>query len=459
VEDSAADERPLEHLPGISVTKAASVSSFAAAGEPITYTFLVSNQGNVPLRDVTVHDTKLGDVCGGPFTLAVSETRTCTVHYTTTAADVAAGHIVNAVTATGMPPSGPPVQDSAADGIPLEHLPGISVTKHASVFSFAVEGEPVTYTFLVSNQGNVPLSDVTVHDTKLGDVCNGPFDLPAGGARECTVHYVTTAEDVAAGHIVNAVTATGDPPSGPPVQDSVADEIPLGQLPGIFITKDSDVSAFSAAGEPITYDFLVTDGGNVPLHDVTVDDTKLGDVCGAPFDLPVGGVRECEVHYETTAGDVEAGHISNSVLALGDPPSGPPVEDTASEEILLEELPGISVTKHAGVSSFDARRQPVSYTFLVTNKGNVPLHHVTAHDNKLGNVCGRPFNLPLGGVRRCTARYVTTAADVAVGHIANAVTVTGVPPSGGPPVRATARDNVPLKEHLAITAPFMPVTG
>ena len=57
VSDPSTATVPAERHPSISVVKSASPSSFAAAGETIHYSFLVTNTGNVTLTSVQVNDS------------------------------------------------------------------------------------------------------------------------------------------------------------------------------------------------------------------------------------------------------------------------------------------------------------------------------------------------------------------------------------------------------------------
>ena len=91
--------------------KSASISSYSGAGTPVTYSYKVTNTGNVTLTSVDVTDPMAGlSVVTCPTaTLAPGSAETCTADYTTTQADVDNGSITNTGTATAMPPSGPGV--------------------------------------------------------------------------------------------------------------------------------------------------------------------------------------------------------------------------------------------------------------------------------------------------------------------------------------------------------------
>ena len=98
--------------PGVSITKTATVSpasdqAAARVGDTIAYTYLVTNTGNVTLRDVAVDDPTLGSVtCPTPPApgLAPGDSVTCTADnfYTVTQADVdASARCRDSATATG----------------------------------------------------------------------------------------------------------------------------------------------------------------------------------------------------------------------------------------------------------------------------------------------------------------------------------------------------------------------
>ncbi len=76
-------------------------------GEPITWTYEVTNTGNVTLTGVTVTDDQGVVVSCPKSTLVAGESMTCTASGTATA-----GQYVNTGTATGTPPVGVAPSDS-----------------------------------------------------------------------------------------------------------------------------------------------------------------------------------------------------------------------------------------------------------------------------------------------------------------------------------------------------------
>ena len=72
---------------------------------------------------------------------------------------------------------------------------------------------------MVTNSGNVTLTSVRVTDPLPGlSAVTCPLGTLAPGASEtCTATYTTTQADVNAGGVTNTGTASGRPPTGPPV--------------------------------------------------------------------------------------------------------------------------------------------------------------------------------------------------------------------------------------------------
>ena len=92
----------------------------------MTYSYKVTNSGNVTLTAVRVTDpmSGLSAVTCPSTTLAAQASETCTATYTTTQADVDRGSINNTGTATGTPPSGPALTRQSSVTIPATTRPG-----------------------------------------------------------------------------------------------------------------------------------------------------------------------------------------------------------------------------------------------------------------------------------------------------------------------------------------------
>ena len=183
--------------PGVSIAKTGTVSpasdqGAAQVGDTIAYSYVVTNTGNVTLASVAVNDPTLGAVtCPTPAApgLAPGASETCTANavYTVTQADVDAGNVIDTATATGTDTRGdvsPPSNPSTSVIQTVPAAPAVSIAKTATVSPAADQaaaqvGDTIAYTYLVTNTGNVTLRSVAVNDPTLGSVtCPTP---PAPG--------------------------------------------------------------------------------------------------------------------------------------------------------------------------------------------------------------------------------------------------------------------------------------
>ena len=93
----------VEPLPELNLVKQVALPrpGHLTAGDDVTYEFVATNSGGVPITHLHVNDPKVGPVSCPVTVLQPAESTTCTAHYTVTAADVAAGSIDNTAVATG----------------------------------------------------------------------------------------------------------------------------------------------------------------------------------------------------------------------------------------------------------------------------------------------------------------------------------------------------------------------
>ena len=460
--DTAHDEVIAMRDPAIEITKSASPTTYSASGQDITYTYTVTNTGNVTLADVHVTDDKIT----GPFTctpdmgstLAPGAVMTCTATYTTTQTDVDNGSIMNSATATGTPPDGlQHPTDTADEEIFVTGEPSIEVTKTASPQTYDAPGQTITYTYTVTNTGQFTLSDVTLADNRIA----GPFDctptmptsLAPAATMTCTATLTTTQADVDAGSIENTATATGTG-NGKMVTDEADETVTAGREPAITIVKTASLEQYDRPGQKIAYTYTVTNTGNEILAGVSVADSKFGTITCPQTTLVPGQSMICTHTHITTQQDVDAGGIVNTATATGQPPSGPPVTDEDQETVDAGLAPRIQITKTASPATYSAPGQVIAYSYRVTNKGNVTLRHIAVVDSRLGTIACPKMTLAPGQSMTCTATHRVTAVDMDRGRIENSATATGRATDGGPVESLPAEAIVTEK-----LKPTVPVTG
>jgi uncharacterized repeat protein (TIGR01451 family) len=100
-----------------------------------------------------------------------------------------------------------------------------------------------------------------------------------------------------------------------------------GQLP--LLLKDSAVPAtFNAAGQPITYTYMVTNGGPGTLTGVSVTDPAVPGISCPEASLPPSTYEDCTGTYTTTAADLAAGKITDTATATATTANGVPLTST-----------------------------------------------------------------------------------------------------------------------------------
>jgi len=328
----------------------------------ITYTFTVQNTGNVDLEDVVVNDAKVTGISPASAGIAAGSSQVFTATYTVTQADVDADIVYNSATASGTfddpnDPGNPVGVDSPPDTdiIEVDQNPGLSVEKSSSLDDtngngYADVDEVITYTFDLTNTGNTTLENVTVVDPKIGATSPASVTLPVGGHASVTATYVVTQTDVDDGVVHNEATARGTVPGGPEaVADPDDDDVPVPPAaPALSIEKhadlaDDDSDGIADKGETVVYSFVVTNTGNVTLHDVTVDDPMLVDA-GLAVDpasvtlAPGEHVTFVAEPYEITASDVKDRSLKNVATATGTAPAGDDVESD-TDTVVVDTAP------------------------------------------------------------------------------------------------------------------------
>jgi uncharacterized repeat protein (TIGR01451 family) len=233
------DDHTIDVLhPGIQIVKTGPAE--AHEGDTVTYTFTVTNTGDCPLKEVGVTDNKAGTatyVSGDTDSdtwLDLDETWIFTADYTIPVGET--DPLVNTATASGTDNIGRTVTDTDTWTVDILH-PAIDVTKTADK-EYAYWGEPVTYTFTVSNTGDCTLYGVTVIDTIFGDLTGHLPDttLDVGETNTFQFVYVVPATWE---NIVNVVTVTGTDNLGQTVTDSDGWTVIVIGLPKSEVTDTS----------------------------------------------------------------------------------------------------------------------------------------------------------------------------------------------------------------------------
>ena len=441
--------------PGISVTKEVDKTVLtgdeARAGTKLTYAISVTNTGNTTVSGLTATDTMRYD--GNPTldfgTIAPGKTVKIRAQHTVTQDEVDAGRIVNAIVVSGS-------SMTSRDSVETSISPSSSLTVSKSVDTAdiaadeAIAGKRLTYTITVRNSGNSTVTGVSLADelngASVGEL--GKTTLAPGEQTTATATYSITTGDIAAGSVVNAVTAKGTAPSGKSVTSNRATvrtdiEAPR---PALSVSKTVDKTSLTGAeahpGTKLSYTITVTNGGNSTVSGIRLDDSMDG--ASGPLlaqldrtELAAGETATARVSYTVTQSDIDKGRVTNTVQASGTGVGGTSVTSgRSSATTSIEASDSITVSKAVDRTEIPPSSAvpgtTLSYTFTVSNTGTRTLKSVSIADSigSIGKITPAKTTLAPGEETTATASYRITAADIKAGRVVNSATASGTNPSG-----------------------------
>ena len=427
-------------------------------GTSITYNLTVSNSGNA-----TAFNVKIADAVPSPLTgpVGTPSQGSCTTTTNTVNCDLGnisgGGSATISITATV--PAGQCVQiqnqatgthevneqpvtiqssgtvTTQIEGCGSPAVPALSVTKTADAAS-VTPPSPIGFTIAVTNSGSAAANNVTLSDT-IPSVPGVTWSINGGtGAAQCslvgnslsctfgtlqagqskTVHVISTATSSAScGTFTNVAVANSSNGGSAQGQASVTVQCPS----GIDIVKNGPATAY--VGDKITYTFDVTlEQGSGPLANVQVSDPRCdpGTLTGPTGDTNGNGLLDTG----------ETWHYScRHVVTDSDPD---PLPNTAtvcsgtvcdSDDHVVEILkPAIEIVKKANPDS-GGPGEVITYTYTVTNTGDVTLFDITVDDDILGHICDIP-KLEPGHSRECTGTFtIPNNANVEITNVAIAL--------------------------------------
>ncbi|NRT14925.1 putative repeat protein (TIGR01451 family)/gliding motility-associated-like protein [Flavobacterium sp. 28A] len=483
-------------------------NGFPDTGETISYNFTVKNNGNVTVSGITITDP-LTTVSGGPITLAPnkSDTTTFKATYTIKLTDINAGNVTNTATATGKDPDGkvvatlsddptnPTNVDSDNDGHPddatltkLGANAKLSVTK-TGVFKdenndgIAQVGETITYTFEVSNIGNVSVTGIKITDPIVA-VTGGPIALDPNQKNTTTFNatYALTQADIDAAKVTNTAIASGLTPKGITVSDTSddpnnptnvdsngngePDDATVTTIPGkgkislIKTTLAPTDGSYDTVGEKINYLLTITNTGNLTLTNIVVADANAdtGSILPAVITtLAPGNSATVNASHSITQSEIDLGSVTNSATVSATDSAGQNNSDTSDDPnnptnadangdgepddatiTAISQKPAISLEKtftfnDENKDGFPQVNETITYNFTVKNSGKVTLSNILVTD-ALVAVNGGPITLAPAEVDAHTfyATYKITQANIDSGAITNSASVKSTDTNGNP---------------------------
>jgi uncharacterized repeat protein (TIGR01451 family) len=309
--------------PVITVEKLPNQDQVFAPGEDVLFTIRVTNESvqTDPVTITSLEDDVFGDIsaeCVLPQTIGPGGSFECDITRT-----ISSDH-TNTVTATGVDDEGTPVSDSDDATVDMIN-PSVAVEKSTNGFDAdaapgpeILAGSAVNWAYVVTNDGDVALENVSVTDDQ-GVTVSCPQDtLAVGESMTCTASGTSVV-----GPYANLGTATATHTDADGDTANRTDDDPshyFGAAPSIAIDKQTadDYGNEGDAlgilpGETVTWNYYVTNDGNVPLENVSVTDSQGVTVTCPQDTLAVGESMTC-----TASGTATEGWYNNVGTASGD---------------------------------------------------------------------------------------------------------------------------------------------
>ena len=452
VANTASITCPIIGTPRIVVTQTCPLTPVSPGGT-LTYSGTVSNSGNVTLTNVVVTSDRTGAAI--VFSIASLAPR-ATANFT-------GSYVVNTdccvdtstLTATGRDCNNALARDTATRTCPLLTRPSIAVTVVCSpeMWKPLAPGDVLTYSGIVSNSGNITLTNVTiVNSTPTNGIrVFGPITLAAGESSSYTASFVVP-RDFCGTH---TVTARGiDSCTLLPIASSATTTCPITTTPSITVTKNCPAQP-TPHGGLFVFTGTVSNSGNVTLTNVFVVNSSPAPntpVIG-PITLAPGAKTNFTGSYTAP---LDCCVITDTLTASGqDRCAGTLVTDTATQVCPLLTTPSLGV-------SITCPTVPVAvgglyeFTGVVTNTSAEVLTNVYVFSNLPvpNTVVAGPIELAAGESEFFTARYTVVAG--ASGLI---VTASGIDTCQGRTVNAAANCSGPINPPRQTNAITVVING
>lgn len=406
----------------------------ATVGSDLYFKFEVTNTSNINLYNVVVTDPDFPTLsCGNAGPVVPGASFSCVFGPLT----AVAGQQTNTATVVSTKDEGGTISGPEATD-PANYFGGvlsIAVEKTVSVDGgstyhdadttpgpTATVGNNVYFSFLVTNTGDVTLTNITLTDSDFDLSGCGP--IPELGPDEfftCDIGPFTAV----AGQHTNTTAANGEDVFGNPAPEATDPANYFGaqlsidleksvSLNGVdFVDADAAPGLQIPAGGSVWFRFVVTNTSNVNLYNIAVNDPDFtSPICTVAGPVSPGANEICTIGPFIAA----VGQQTNTATATGEDIFGNPAPEANDPANYLGAEPIIALEKFVsvdgGVIYHEADMDPgptaiegndVYFRFLVTNTGNVDLYNISLGDTDFDVTgCSNSGPLAPGAFYTCT---------------------------------------------------------
>ncbi|ADE37024.1 DUF7507 domain-containing protein [Methanohalophilus mahii] len=418
---------------------------FIPVGDEVTWTYNVTNTGDVPLNNIVVTDDQ-GVVVDCPkTTLNVSESMICTAEGTAETGQYAnIGNVTGEFDIIVVTDEDPSHYFGVNSSIDIEKATN-GVDADDPTGPYVTAGGDVVWTYNVTNTGNANLTDILVQDNVTGEIDNLVDNGNGDSILEPGEVWMYNATGIATeGQYANIGNVTGTDPTGAEVTDEDPSHY-FGVNSSIDIEKatngedaDDPTGPYVTAGGDVVWTYNVTNTGNVNLSSIDVQDNVTGEIDNLVDNGNGDSILEPgEVWMYNATGTATEGQYANIGNVTGTDPTGAEVTDEDPSHYFGVNS-SIDIEKATNGEDADDPTGPyvtaggdVVWTYNVTNTGNVNLSSIDVQDNVTGEIDNLVDNGNGDSILEPGEVWMYNATGIATeGQYANIGNVTGTDPTG-----------------------------
>ena len=414
-------------------------ASYDQTGDMLTYDLVITNTGNVTLTDVSVTDNKATIAAGAIGTLAPGASVTIYASHSIAQSDIDAGRIDNIASVSGIYHDGSNIGYTvvASDTVSVLAVQngGVTLDKISADSSYDQPGDILAYDLVITNTGNVTLTDVTVTDT-IASVSGSPVaSLAPGASVTISASHIVTQADIDAGRLENTASVSGLYYDGGNIEHTVyasdTASVQAIQTGEITLDKISPVSTYDKTGDILTYDLVITNTGNVTLLDLIVTDSLAIVSQGSVAKLAPGASVTISASHTVSQSDIDNGELINtaSVKALYKDylDNEHEVKATGTKGIKAFHIPILTIISTASHAIYNTPGDGITYTSIITNTGNVTISDITVINDLTEDQLAISYLQP-GESDTLITTYIITQDDLEAGELNNSISVNGLCP-------------------------------
>lgn len=423
---------------------------FATIGETISYTILITNSGNTAANNVQLTDPLPNGTILTPGTVTLNGVlqnvdslvalpigtipggATFTLSFQVTVINITTQNpIINNAFASYLytvNPSLPPTSKTANSNSVTSTIRLANLHANKSVDkTFAEVGDVLTYTFTLTNDGNVAANNVLLSDSIANGTAFVPNSVIVNGVSQpgatpasITIGSINANATITASFQV-VITSIPNPnpisnsasisynfivdPNASPVSKNTTSTTTFTQVNDANVISAKTVDkVFATVGDVLTYTVVLTNAGSVSADNPTFVDTNPDGTTFIPNTFLINGVLQnnadpnigvplpaipanssLTVSYQVTVISLPAQNpTTNSsstqysfILNPGDPPT---IETSLSNTVSTQiNVANVVIVKQVDLTIADVG-QPITYTIALANPGNTPANNVVVTD-------------------------------------------------------------------------------